>query len=122
MTPLQQRLVLFLIGCLGARLGLVYLASSVSPQNLRIMGAAAACVSLGFAAIYANGWRKTGVETGGAPIWWNWLRPFHAATYALFAYYAWTGAQGAAWKVLLADVIVGLLAFAHFHYTSRAPS
>ena len=105
----------FLLGCIGSRLALVYLAGSSlvlgAPHGLRVMAVLAALVSLGFLTIYLFGLRKTGLETGGRPIWWDGLRPFHAATYAAFAVLAWNGHVHPAQAVLLLDVAVGLAAF-----------
>ena len=115
MTPLQRRVALFLVGCMGVRGLLVYAAATVPPTWLRWMAVPAAGVALGFAVIYAAGLRRTGLETGGAPIWWDALRPVHAAVYALVAYCAWTGRRGAAWKLLLADLALGLASFSVFH-------
>ena len=68
-----KRALLFLVGCMGARLSLTYAAYRF-PELLPWLGLFAACVSAGFTLIYVNGWRKTGVETlrdqmfAGAPI------------------------------------------------------
>lgn len=118
MTPLQRRFLLFLVGCMGARSLLVYLAATAPLPWLNAMAVPAALIALGFMVIFVGGYRRTGVETGGAPIWWNALRPIHAVLYALFAYYAWTGQREVAWKLLLADVILGLASFLSFHASS----
>lgn len=112
---LQRRIVLFLVGCMGVRGLLVYLAATVSDAWLRRMAVLAAAIALGFTVIFLGGLRPTGLETGGKPIWWNGLRPVHALLYAAFAYYAWAGRRGPAWRVLLADVLLGLLSFVAFH-------
>lgn len=116
LTDYQKRIVLFLTLCIGSRVGLVLLAKmTTSVRVLQVMGVAALCVSLGFLLIYFFNLRETGRETYGAKIWWNSLRPFHALTFALFAYLALVGPTQHAWKVLLADVIVGLLSFVYHH-------
>lgn len=115
MTPLQRRIVLFLGGCMVARGLLVYLAATVPAAWLRWLAVPAAAIALGFALIFAFGWRRTGLETGGAPIWWDALRPVHAAVYASVAYAAWTGWREAAWKLLAADWALGLVSFVAFH-------
>jgi hypothetical protein len=112
---LQKRFLLFLIGCIGARFLFVYLAKIASLTFLKVMGIIALIISIGFISIYLFGLRKTGLETGGQIIWWNSLRPFHALTYAIFAYMALYGMQNHAWKVLLIDVIFGLAAFLIHH-------
>ena len=111
-----KRALLFLVGCMGARLSLTYAAYRF-PELLPWLGLFAACVSAGFTLIYVNGWRKTGVETGGQAIWWNNLRPVHAILYGLFAVLALKGVKEHAWKVLLLDTIIGFLAFVSHHFT-----
>jgi hypothetical protein len=106
--------VLF-FACIAARLVLVLLAMTVSQLGLRIMAVGATGIAIGFMVIFLGGYRKTGLETGGKPIWWNHLRPVHALLYGLFAYLAWTGQRAWAWKVLLLDVTVGTLAFTLHH-------
>ena len=115
MNSLQKRFVLFLVGCMGARSLWVYLASIASRAVLKAMAVVAAAIALGFAVIYAGGLRQTGLETGGAPIWWNQLRPVHAALYASFAYSAWTGNRDVAWRLLLVDVLIGFVSFCGHH-------
>ena len=115
-TRLQKRMFLFVMGCLGTRLSLVYLART-QPQLLEIMGALAVLPAAGFFYIYLTGARQTGPEVFGDRIWWNGLRPFHGAMYALFAVLALFRSPYA-WVVLLVDVIVGATAFAHHHLTA----
>lgn len=109
-----QRMLLFLIGCIGMRSLLVYLAYTASPTLLRYYGYAALLPAIGFTMIYVFGLRKTGPEVGGDKIWWNQLRPVHAAFYGAFAAAALTGKTWA-WAFLLVDVIFGLGAWL-FHY------
>ena len=96
---------LFLFGCMGTRLGLVWVAKN-HPQLLKPMALVAAAISIGFMYIWANGLRKTGAETFGEKIWWNDLRPVHSVLYAVFAVMAYNGSENA-WKVLLLDVTIG---------------
>ena len=111
-----KRMLMFLIGCMGARLGFTYAAYRF-PELLPWLGLFALAISVGFTLIYINGWRKTGVETGGQAIWWNDLRPVHAFMYGLFAVLAFKGVKEHAWKVLLLDTIIGFLAFVQHHFT-----
>ena len=93
----------FLIGCIGTRLLLVLL-GYMYPE---IIGTIVLIPAIGFLVIYFGGLRKTGIETGGAPIWWNHLRPFHALMYILFSIFS---SYNGAWLFLLVDVMVGLTA------------
>lgn len=110
-----QRVLLFLFGCIGVRSLFVYLAYIVSPTILPYLGALALLPAIGFTAIYALGLRKTGIEVGGEQIWWNDLRPIHAAFYAAFAAAA-ISRKPWAWIFLLADVALGLGAWTHHHF------
>jgi hypothetical protein len=117
MEDKTKRILLFLIGCMGARFGLVWLAYRY-PAILRIMGYLALIPAIGFMYIYVNGLRQTGVEVLGGRIWWNDLRPVHSALYAIFAYLAINNVHDQAWKILLADVLIGLGAFTYHHTTT----
>lgn len=114
MTPQHKRIILFLTGCVGSRLALVYLAKMATPQMLELLGAIALLPAAGFFYIYATGSRKTGPEVFGDRIWWNGLRPFHGTMYAIFAIMALFHIPYA-WVVLLIDVLVGTIAFAAYH-------
>lgn len=109
------RLLLFLIGCIGTRSLLAYIAYSISPKYLPHLGYIALLPSLGFISIYLFGLRKTGPEVFGERIWWNDLRPVHAALYLLFSIFA-IQKKTYAWTFLLADVVIGLVSFIVHHY------
>lgn len=109
-----NRILTFLVGCIGTRLGLVWLAHTLSDQWLYYMGALALIPATGFLLIYMFGLRKTGVEVNGDLIWWNELRPVHALLYTLFAFYAMNGLRSEATNVLLFDVLIGVTSWAIF--------
>lgn len=117
MDNLKKRILLFLIGCVGVRLLIAYLAKIININYLPVMGYLAILPAVGFAYIFLTGSRKTGAEVFGGKIWWNNLRPIHAILYALFAYNA-INKNPNSWKILLADVILGLIAFIIFHYSN----
>lgn len=114
MNNIQKRFLLFLFGCIPTRLFITYLAKHFSGNALKILGYVAFIIAFSFLYLFFTGKRKTGMETFGDKIWWNNLRPIHAAFYLLFAYGAVRGLRSA-WKYLLYDVIFGLLAFLAFH-------
>ena len=110
-----KRIALFLIGCMGARSLLVYLAYQKSTRLY--VALFAALVAIGFMYIYFTGSRKTGPEVFGDRIWWNDIRPVHATLYATAALMIWTNRySNDAWKVLLLDLVIGLLAFINKHF------
>jgi hypothetical protein len=118
LSKLQKRIMLFLVGCMGARLFLVYLAYKLPIFWLKIMGIFGILISIGFFSIFWFGLRKNNGIMGDNKIWWNSLRPFHALTYLIFGILALMSIQKYAWIVLLIDVLVGLLAFT-IHYTTN---
>jgi hypothetical protein len=115
MNELQKRFLLFLIGCIGTRTLLVYIAKNTSVDYLPILGYIALLPALGFTYIYITGSRETGVEVLGGKIWWNNLRPIHAIFYSLFAYNA-IHKNKRSWIYLLYDVLFGLGSFLTHHY------
>lgn len=115
MNNIQKRFILFLVGCIGTRSLLVYLAKTTNKTFLMFFGYLALLPAIGFFYLYFTGSRKTGAEVFGDKIWWNNLRPIHALLYSLFAYNAIIGNTNA-WIYLLVDVLFGLTSFLIFHY------
>ncbi len=115
MNNIQKRFLLFLIGCIGTRLFLVYLAKTVTTKYLNLLGYLALIPAIGFTYIYLTDSRKTGAEVFGDKIWWNNLRPIHAMLYGIFALSAITEIKFS-WIFLLMDVIFGLISFLWHHY------
>ena len=110
-----KRILLFLFGCVVTRLLLVYIAYNYH-KWLPIMGYCALAIGIAFLTIYVTGIRKTGPEVFGDRIWWNSLRPIHGGLYILFGILALSQWYKNAWIVLLADVLIGLVAFLWFHF------
>jgi hypothetical protein len=117
MNHLQQRMLMFLIGCIGVRSLFVIIAKYVNTHYLKYMGYLALLPAIGFIYIYLTGSRKTGPETFGEKIWWNNLRPIHSMLYFLFAYNAINGNKQS-WIYLLVDVLFGLISFLIHHYVN----
>jgi hypothetical protein len=118
MNNIQKRFLLFLIGCIGARLSLTYFAKMASESNLQIMGYIALIIATGFTIIYLFNLRETGGEVMGEKIWWNHLRPIHAFLFFLFAYNA-INKNKDSWKILAIDTLIGLVSFLYFHKTEN---
>lgn len=117
MVYMKERFILFLIGCIGMRSLLVYIAKTVNIAYLPILGYLALIPAIGFIYIYLTGSRKTGPEVLGDKIWWNDLRPIHSIFYSLFAYNA-IHKNKDSWIILLCDVLLGLVSFLTYHYMS----
>ncbi len=114
-AALKRRFALFLLGCIPVRCALVYTARTLPASRLPIMGWFALIPAIGFLYIFLSGSRKTGAEVAGGKIWWNTLRPVHAALYFAFAYMAIHQQNPQSWLALLADVALGLVAFGVHH-------
>ena len=117
MNHLQQRFLLFLIGCVGIRSLFVIIAKYINTKYLKYLGYLALVPAIGFIYIYLTGTRKTGAEVFGEKIWWNNLRPIHSILYFLFAYNAIIGNKQS-WIYLLVDVLIGLISFLIHHYAN----
>ena len=117
MNHLQQRFLLFLIGCIGIRSLFVIIARYINTKYLKYLGYLALVPAIGFIYIYLTGTRKTGAEVFGEKIWWNNLRPIHSILYFLFAYNAIIGNKQS-WIYLLVDVLIGLISFLIHHYVN----
>lgn len=115
MDTIKKRFLLFLIGCIGTRLLLVYIAKNISVNMLIYMGYLLLLPAFGFFYIYLTGIRQTGVEVFGDKIWWNNLRPIHGLLYLLFSYNAINGNKNA-WVYLFIDVLFGLTSFLTYHF------
>jgi len=117
MNQLQQRFLMFLIGCIGMRSLFVVVAKYVNTEYLKYLGYLALLPAIGFMYIYLSGSRKTGAEVFGEKIWWNHLRPVHSILYFLFAYNAILGNKQS-WIFLLLDVLIGFVSFLTHHYVN----
>lgn len=117
MNRIQQRMLMFLIGCIGTRSLFVIIAKYINIKYLKYLGYLALLPAVGFMFIYLTGTRKTGAETFGEKIWWNNLRPIHSILYFLFAYNAIIGNKYS-WIYLLVDVLFGLTSFLIHHFVN----
>jgi len=116
MTVIQQRFIAFLLFCIPTRFLFVYMAKIIPVSYLPYLGLLALLPATGFLIIYFGGYRKTGGETFGQKIWWNYLRPVHAILYYTFAWLA-LNKNTYAFVPLLVDVVIGLIAFLFYHYS-----
>lgn len=103
----STRSLLFLIGCIGVRSFLVYLAKTLSQKYLNYMAYICLIIGITFIYLYASNSRQTAPEAGGK-VWWNNVRPIHGILYLLFAMSVFNHNKKA-WIYLLIDVILGLL-------------
>jgi glucose-6-phosphate-specific signal transduction histidine kinase len=113
-------MLLFLIGCIGSRAAFAYAAKVVSPTTLQFLGGLALIPVIGWFYIIFIGKRTTGPEVLGDRIWWQNLRIIHMSLYLLFAIMALMKLDYA-WKILAADVLLGLSFFLAHHFGGWNP-
>jgi hypothetical protein len=111
------RLTLFLIGCIGTRVGLgLFIRSNYCLGYIcLILSVILTIMGLGFLIIFFGGFRKTGLETGGNKIWWNALRPFHGLMYLLAGFYLFNKQKIYSSNIILLDVFIGFVSWLLFH-------
>ena len=114
MNDLYKRFLFFLGLCIPSRFLISYILANVSQTHLKYIGLLLLLPVIGWSYIFLSKSRKTGAETLGAPIWWNYMRPLHAALYFIAALYALDGKSKAYLPIAL-DTIIGLFAFLHYH-------
>lgn len=117
MKSFQFRVLLFLFGCIFIRIMFIIIAKYINPKKLPYLGAIALIPAVGFTVIFLADWRKKGPEVFGDQIWWNDLRPVHAALYLAFALFAFKKNRNS-WIPLLIDVTIGIFSFLWFHNRS----
>lgn len=111
---MQKRFLLFLGGCIPARLALTALAKYLPLQYLPYMGLVTLMIASGFLYLYFTGKRTSGLETQGAPIWWMKFRIFHGLMYLAFSLLAFNYYRNA-YRILFVDTIIGLGLFLIHH-------
>ncbi len=116
-----ERAISFWVGCIGTRVALALVARRAFQQPQReypIVRSILVCfclvVSITWCVHYFLGTRPVAFEAGG-PVWWNALRPAHAALYILFVWHAVSNRSNVvamhAWRFLALDVGIGVLAW-----------
>lgn len=111
---IQNRILLFFFGCVPIRLFFVLLSRNMT--YLPYMGYLAIIGSL----LFFNKYMKNDSKVGffGGNVWWNNMRLFHSIMYMLFGIAA-INKKEFAWKILLIDIIVGILAFINQYYFKK---
>ena len=111
----KSRMLIFLVFCIGARLGLAYLAKNIHNAYLTVYSLIIGIIGVSFLFLFVTGLRKTGAETGGNAIWWTKLRPIHGILYVLAAGLLFYRHRCWGSKVIIVDTLIGLTAFLHHH-------
>lgn len=115
MNSIQKRFLLFLCGCIVVRSLIAYFVKVMDPKFLPYAAIPALLLALSWFYLFFTNSRQTGPEVFGDKIWWNNLRPVHGLLYLVFAILAYQK-KSYAWKVLVVDVVIGLISFLVFHY------
>jgi hypothetical protein len=115
MFSINQRILLFLFPCILSRLFLAYLANFLTGMFSLLLSFLLFIIGSGFLIIYFTGMRKTGLETGGKPIWWNNIRPIHGLFYICASLLLFYGHRCWSSKLLIIDTLFGLSAFLIYH-------
>lgn len=123
MKDTTKRYLLFLVGCVGARLFLTMLACRLKndPRKLKQLALVTGAIGVGFLYQHFTG-RKTGPEVFGGKIWWDSLRPIHALLYISFSVMVWSEKpvlRKNAYFLLLVDLVLGVSAFACYHASRK---
>jgi hypothetical protein len=103
--------LLFLFGCIPVRLFLAGLSYKINEKYLPYLSVVLFAIGISFVYLYLSNSRLKAPEAGGET-WWKNLRPIHGMLYITAGIYALKKDRTVG-ILLLVDVIVGLLAFAH---------
>ena len=114
MKVIVKKTLLFIFGCILVRSLLVLLSYKINKKYLPILGYLGILSGLGFIMVYLTDSNKRGA-TFDQKAWWNILRPIHGIIYILFGYLA-INKNSKAYKVLIADVLLGLVSFISYHF------
>lgn len=115
---INQRILLFLFGCISSRFFLSYLIKNISNKYSFILTFILLLIGIGFLTIYFFDLRKTGLETGGNPIWWNNFRPIHGIFYLIASLLLFYKNKSLSSKIIFIDTLFGLSAFL-FHHINK---
>ena len=107
-----DRILIFLLGCITARIFIIYLAKNAGPTFKQILGFIALFISIGLLYQFFINPHRPGAFGGES--WWNNLRPLHAMLYLLFGLMAIQNSEYA-YIVLVLDLMIGIIGFCH-HY------
>lgn len=116
---IKQRILLFIFACITSRIGIAMMIKYSSGIWSSILNIIIFIMGMGFMIIYFGGLRKTGVETGGKPIWWNYLRPVHGTLYLLASFLLFYKHKCWSSQIILIDTMVGFSAFLLHHLREK---
>ena len=114
MNDLQKRSLLFLGLCIPSRFLIAFILYNMSEKHLFHIGLALLAMVFSWSYIYILQTRKSGLETLGAPIWWDYMRPVHISFYLMAALMCLRGKNEAYIPVVI-DTVMGIAAFIHHH-------
>jgi len=112
-----KRFLVFLIGCIGSRSLLAYIAKTIDINYLPYLAYLTLPIGISFVYIYIFGSESADKQlewAGDKKIWWNDLRIIHGINYLFFAYLAYQK-NSDAWLVLAFDTLLGFISWLLHH-------
>lgn len=108
----KKRIVLFIFGCLFARILLVLVTKNIDTSKLRYLSPLFLFMGLGF--LYNFVFKKDKGSTFKQNAWWHHLRPIHGMIYILASIAAYNKNKKT-YKLLFLDLIIGTIFFLNHH-------
>tara|TARA_Y100000780_G_scaffold230335_1_gene252243 strand:+ start:8077 stop:8448 length:372 start_codon:yes stop_codon:yes gene_type:complete len=113
----NERIMLFLFGCIGLRLLIgIYIRDKINPNIKKILTMILIIIGLGFLTIYIGNFRKRGLEVDNQEIWWNYLRPLHGILYLFAGFFLYKNKNIASSNIIILDLIIGLVSWYFYYY------
>ena len=109
----QQRILYFLIGCIGVRAILAIIPLYIPHNWLPVLGGLTLIIGTSFLYLYVTNGRLNAPEGGGVT-WWADYRLIHGLLYLCASIYL-LQKQRLAWIPLTMDVLLGLILFISRH-------
>tara|TARA_B100001059_G_C17617524_1_gene467776 strand:+ start:401 stop:748 length:348 start_codon:yes stop_codon:yes gene_type:complete len=115
MKVTNKRILLFIFGCIFARLLLIIITKNIALKNLPYLSPLFLTMGLGFLHYFIS--KKDKGFTFDQKAWWHFLRPLHSILYIITAYFAYTKNKNT-YLVLTADLFIGIVFFI-LHHTQK---
>ena len=110
MNDLQKRILLFMGLCIPTRFLIAFIISKLSKKYLFYTGIGLLLLVINWSYIYLFKTRKIGVETLGAKIWWDWMRPIHIGFYVMAVLMSFDGNNNAYIPIVI-DTLIGMITY-----------
>tara|TARA_B100000073_G_scaffold335092_1_gene328344 strand:- start:343 stop:690 length:348 start_codon:yes stop_codon:yes gene_type:complete len=115
MKVVNKRILLFIFGCISARLLLIVITKNIPLKNLPYLSPLFLTMGLGFLYYFLS--KKDKGFTFDQKAWWQFLRPIHSILYIVTAYLAYSKNRKS-YLVLTLDLFIGIVFFI-LHHTQK---